>query len=65
MKLKKQILILCLVVALFAAFNLSMYQLLTRRLSNNFSSATQAQMIDVRSYLPHEEGSDLPKIEST
>ena len=65
MKLKKQILILCLVVALFAAFNLSMYQLLTRRLSNNFSGATQAQMIDVRSYLPHEAGSDLPKIEST
>lgn len=65
MKLKKQILILCLVVALFAAFNLSMYQLLTRRLSNNFSGATQAQMIDVRSYLPHEMGSDLPKIEST
>lgn len=65
MRLKKQILILCLVVALFAAFNLSMYQLLTRRLSNNFSGATQAQMIDVRSYLPHEAGSDLPKIEST
>ena len=65
MKLKKQILILCLVVALFAAFNLSMYQLLTRRLSNNFSGATQAQMIDVRSYLPHEAGSDLPEIEST
>lgn len=65
MKLKKQILILCLVVALFAAFNLSMYQLLTRRLSNNFSGATQAQMIDVRSYLPHEAHSDLPKIEST
>lgn len=65
MKLKKQILILCLVLALFAAFNLSMYQLLTRRLSNNFSGATQAQMIDVRSYLPHEEGSDLPKIDST
>ena len=65
MKLKKQILILCLVVALFAAFNLSMYQLLTRRLSNIFSGATQAQMIDVRSYLPHETESDLPMIEST
>lgn len=65
MKLKKQILILCLVLALFAAFNLSMYQLLTRRLSNNFSGATQARMIDVRSYLPHEESSDLPKIDST
>jgi len=65
MKLRKQIVSIILVVALFAAFNLSMYQLLTRRLSNNFSGATQAQMIDVRSYLPHEEDSDLPKINST
>lgn len=65
MKLRKQILTIVLVVALFAAFNLSMYQLLTRRLSNNFSGATQAQMIDVKSYLPHEESSNLPKIESS
>ena len=65
MKLRKQILTIVLVVALFAAFNLSMYQLLTRRLSNNFSGATQAQMIDVGSYLPHEDGSDLPKINSS
>lgn len=59
MKIGKQIAVLALIVALFAAFNLSMYRLLTRRLSNNFSGATQAKMIDVRSYLPHEEGSDL------
>ena len=52
-------------IALFAAFNFSMYMLLTVRLSNNFSGATQAQMVDVRSYLPHEEGSDLPKIQSS
>lgn len=65
MKLRKQILVIVLVVAVFTAFNLSMYQLLTRRLSNNFSGATQAQMIDVGSYLPHEEGSDLPEIESS
>lgn len=65
MKLTKQILAAVLVVAVFGAFNLSMYQLLTRRLSNNFSGATQAQMIDVGSYLPHQEGSDLPKIESS
>lgn len=62
MKRRRQITAIVLVVAVFAAFNLSMYQLLTRRLSNNFSGATQAQMIDVKSYLPHEEGSDLPKI---
>ncbi len=65
MKLRKQILSIILIIAVFGAFNLSMYQVLTRRLSNNFSGATQAQMIDVRSYLPHEEGSDLPEIESS
>ncbi len=65
MKLKNQIICIVLVIVLFATFNLCMYQLLTRRLSNNFSGATQAQMIDVRSYLPHEEGSDLPKINSS
>ena len=65
MKLTKQIITILLVVMIFASFNLSMYQLLTKRLSNNFSGATQAQMIDVRSYLPFEEGSDLPKTDST
>lgn len=64
MKLKRQMAALVAVVVLFALFNISMYQLLTRRLSNNFSGATQAQMIDVGSYLPHEDGSKLPKIES-
>lgn len=65
MKTGKQILTILLIISLFAAFNLSMYQLLTVRLSNNFSGATQAQMIDVKSYLPHKDGSDLPKIESS
>ena len=64
MKLKKQLAIIALIVLVFAAFNLSMYQLLTRRLSNNFSDTSQAKMIDVKNYLPHEEESDLPKIES-
>ena len=65
MNLKKQILAIGLVITLFAVFNLSMYQLLTRRLSNNFSDATRAQMIDVGNYLPHQEDSELPKIESS
>lgn len=58
----KQVLSLLLIVALFGAFNLSMYRLLTRRLSGNFSNVSQAKMIDVRRYLPHEEGSDLIRI---
>ena len=65
MKRKHQISILVLVVVLFAILNLSMYLLLTSRLSNNFSGATQAQMIDVGSYLPHQEGSDLPELQSS
>lgn len=65
MRLIRQITALLLIVAVFAGFNLSMYQLLTRRLSNNFSGATQAQMIDVKSYLPHEEGSDLPLLNAS
>lgn len=65
MKLKRQMAAFAAVVVLFALFNISMYQLLTRRLSNNFSSAAQAQMIDVGSYLPHEADSKLPEIESS
>ena len=65
MKIRQQLVAIVMVVAVFAAFNLSMYQLLTRRLSNNFSGATQAQMIDVGAYLPHQESSDLPKINSS
>lgn len=61
----KQAFLLLLVVAVFAAFNLSMYALLTGRLSNNFSSASQAKMIDVGKYLPHEPDSDLARIDSS
>ena len=62
MKLLKQIAALALTVAVFAAFNLSVYRLFTRRLSNNFSGATQALMVDVGRYLPHKETSDLPDV---
>ena len=65
MKIRKQLAIIVFIVTVFATFNLSMYQLLTRRLSNNFSDTSQAKMIDVRNYLPHEEESDLPKIEAS
>lgn len=65
MKKRNQIFTLLLTVAFFAAFNLSLYGLFTRRLSNNFSSATRAQMIDVGRFLPHAEGSDLPKIDTS
>lgn len=65
MKLKKQIAAILAVITVFAAFNFVVYQLLTCRLSNNFSGATQAHMIDVKSYLPYEPDSDIPKISSS
>ena len=61
----KQILILLLILLLFLSFNGSIYMLLTKRLGNNFSSASQSKMIDVKQYLPFEETSDLPKINSS
>ena len=63
-KLTKQICMIMAVVLVFALFNCSIYLLMTRRLSNNFSGADKAQMIDVGSYLPFEEGSDLPDIKT-
>ena len=50
---------------MFAVFNLSMYLLLTQRLSNNFSDVPQAKMIDVGAYLPHDKDSKLVQIESS
>jgi len=62
MSKSKRILTLFLILALFFSFHLSMYQLFTRRLSNNFSSAAKAGMIDVENYLPHRESSLLPTV---
>ena len=63
--LLKQIITIILVIALFASFNLSIYMLLTNRLSNNFSDTSQAKMVDVSKYLPHNEQSDLVRINSS
>lgn len=65
MKRTKQILCLILIFALFAAFNLSIYMLLTRRLSNNFSDVSQTKQIDVGRFLPHDPHSQLPDIKSS
>ena len=53
------------IVLAFALFNFSIYMLLTARLANNFSSASQAKMIDVAKFLPFEESSDLARIDSS
>lgn len=61
----KQLGVLALVVAVFAAFNGSLYLLLTCRLANNFSGADRAQMVDVGKYLPHDPNSELARVESS
>ena len=63
--MKKQIAMLLAVVLVFAAFNGSLYVLLTGRLTNNFSSATQSKMVDVGAFLPHETASHLPDIDTS
>ncbi|MBR1862224.1 MAG: substrate-binding domain-containing protein [Lachnospiraceae bacterium] len=40
-----------------------MYFTLTRRLANNFGSASSLKMVDVSGYLPFEEGSKLARVE--
>lgn len=64
-KLIRQLAIILAVIIMFAAFNTSVYMLLTQRLANNFSDTSQSKMIDVSKYLPHEESSDLARIKST
>ena len=62
---RRAFLVLTSIVLAFALFNLSVYMLLTGRLANNFSSASQSKMIDVAKYLPHDENSDLARIDSS
>lgn len=64
-RLAKQVLAIIAVVLVFALFNGGIYVLLTRRLANNFSDVTQAKMIDVEKYLPHDPDSELAKIDSS
>ncbi len=61
----KRLAVIISIVLLFALFNLSMYFVITMRLSNNFSSTSQAKMVDVAKYLPHDPNSDLPEINAS
>ena len=64
-RLAGQCLLLACIAIGFAAFNVSLYALLTCRLANNFSGADQAKMVDVAAYLPHEPDSDLVRIDAS
>ena len=64
MKLIRQTAIILLFVMIFGVFNLYIYELVTMRLSNNFRGTDKAGMIDVESYLPHREKSNLARIDT-
>ncbi|MBE6543592.1 MAG: phosphate ABC transporter substrate-binding protein, PhoT family [Ruminococcaceae bacterium] len=63
--LVKQLAVLIAIALFFGLYNLGMYMSVTKRLSNNFSDATKAQMVDVGAYLPHDPSSELPKLQSS
>lgn len=63
--LLKQLIAITMVVVIFAMINLSIYMLFTNRLANNFSDTSQAKMVDVEKYLPHNPDSDLVRIDSS
>lgn len=63
-RLPRQIAGLLALLLFFALLNGGVYLLLTRRLSNNFSGASQLKMVDVGAYLPHEEGSSLAHVDT-
>lgn len=61
----KRALSLVLIAALFAGINAGLYVTITRRLKNNFSGANQLRMVDVGRFLPHNEESDLARVDSS
>ena len=64
-KILKQLTVLIGIVMIFSVFNYTVYTILTSRLANNFSDTSQAKMVDVEKYLPHNEDSELVRIDSS
>ncbi|MBQ3077073.1 MAG: substrate-binding domain-containing protein [Clostridia bacterium] len=60
-RLFQQLFSLLFTAALFLLFNLSMFRLVTWRLTNNFSGVQATGMVDVSRYLPHNPQSDLAR----
>ncbi len=64
-KLLSQLSLMLAIVLAFGGFNYALYVLVTSRLSNNFSGTSQAKMIDVSRYLPHEKDSELARVNAS
>ncbi len=65
MKIAKQISALLLIAALFAAFDITVYNVFRRRYINHTSEGMQAKSVELDKYLPFEDDSEVVKIEAS
>lgn len=63
-KLHKQILIIIALISVFVLFDLSVYNLFTKKVSSNYSEGMQAKSIELDKYLPFDENSKAIMIDS-
>lgn len=64
MKLIKQIALILFVAAMFAAFDIVVYNIFTKRYVNDTSPEMQAKSIELSKYLPFDKNSGIVKIDS-
>ena len=64
MKLIKQISLILFVTAMFAAFDIAVYNIFTKRYINDTSPEMQAKSIELSKYLPFDENSGIVKTDS-
>ncbi|MDE6678266.1 MAG: substrate-binding domain-containing protein [Ruminococcus sp.] len=64
MKLFQQITAILLIVLVFVGFDLSVYNIFTKRYINDTSEQMQAKSIELDKYLPFEENSEIVRIET-
>ncbi len=62
MKLRRQIIIIILLAAFFAAVDLGIYFIFTRRCINPYNSQIKSDSIEVEKYLPFDENSEIIKV---
>lgn len=65
MSFHKKITVIIALVLCFVLFDLSIYNVFTKRYINNTSKAMQAKSIELEKYLPFDENSELVKINSS
>lgn len=65
MSFRKKITVIIALVLCFVLFDLSVYNVFTKRYINNTSKAMQAKSIELEKYLPFDENSDIVKVNAS